>query len=320
MQKFMESRSGKWRRLEELTARASKFRLRGLSGEEVREFGRLYRRTAADLAIAREEVKDKRLVNYINHLVGRAHGVIYRSEASGFRSIFTFFQYELPAVFRQAFRPILLAFLISIASAAFAFVVTSMDESFADQIMPGLKDDIRAHRNWTDELNRANPLGATLIQTNNIRVTFYAFAGGLTLGIGTFLVMVENGLMLGVVIQLCIKYKFWDVLIFMCGHGVIELSAIFIAGGAGFLMARSFLMPGNLRRIDALVTNGMIAVKLAMGCILMLLIAGTIEGFISPAHIPAVYKFSISAISAVALVVYFLKPDLRMGNVAGSSA
>ncbi|HXI91798.1 MAG TPA: stage II sporulation protein M, partial [Blastocatellia bacterium] len=81
---FLESRLGKWKRLEELTARVSRLRLNSLSGEEVREFGQLYRRTAADLAIAREELSDQRLVNYLNYLVGRAHGAIYRSESSGF--------------------------------------------------------------------------------------------------------------------------------------------------------------------------------------------------------------------------------------------
>ena len=90
-----------WKRLEELTARVSRFRLRTLSGAEVREFGRLYRRTAADLAIAREEVRDQRLVNYLNHLVGRAHGAIYRSESSGFGVFLDFFRYEFPAVFRK---------------------------------------------------------------------------------------------------------------------------------------------------------------------------------------------------------------------------
>src|SRR5215831_21297576 len=110
LKNFLESRLGKWKRLEDLTARASKVRLTNLSGDEVREFGRLYRRTAADLAIAREEVRDGRLVNYLNHLVGRAHGAIYRSESSGFGGILTFYRYEFPAVFRKTFRSTLLAF------------------------------------------------------------------------------------------------------------------------------------------------------------------------------------------------------------------
>src|SRR5215470_9682651 len=120
MRNVLEARRDKWSRLEELIAKASHLRLRGLSGEEVREFGRLYRRTAADLAIAREEVQDKRLVNYLNHLVTRAHGTIYRSESSGFGGIVTFFRYEFPSLFRKCFRMILFSFALTLFSGVFA--------------------------------------------------------------------------------------------------------------------------------------------------------------------------------------------------------
>jgi uncharacterized membrane protein SpoIIM required for sporulation len=111
------------------------------------------------------------------------------------------------------------------------------------------------------------------------------------------------------VLSLCFRYRFWDIPIFVSAHGVIELTAIFIAGGAGLLIGKALLMPGNVRRIDALVTNGRLAIKLILGCIPMLLIAGLIEGFISPAHIPAAFKFSISILSALLMTMYFLKSD-----------
>jgi len=318
MKSAFENRREKWSRLEELIGRATHLRLRGLSGEEVREFGRLYRRTAADLAIAREEVEDKRLVNYLNHLVTRAHGTIYRSDSSGFGGIVTFFRYDFPAVFRKSFKPIFLSFALSVLAAIFAYVVCWHDEGFADRMMPSIRQDIIAHRDWTQHINEANPLWSTAIQTNNITVTFYAFAGGMLLGIGTLFVLIQNGLMLGMVVSLCIRHRFWDPLIFMSGHGVIELSAIFIAGGAGFMLARSILLPGDLTRRDALVTNGLIGVKLIMGCVPMLLIAGLIEGFISPSHVPPAFKLAISGVSALALVVYFIKPDLRKSGGRGA--
>jgi len=309
LKNFLETRLGKWKRLEELTARASRLRLRSLSGEEVREFGQLYRRTAADLAIAREEVRDQRLVNYLNHLVARAHGAIYRSESSGFGVFVSFFRYEFPAVFRSTFYYTLTAFLVFIVAAVFAGTAVILDEGFADRIAPQLKQSIAEHHNWTESVNNANPLASTSIQTNNINVTFYAFAGGLLAGIGTLWVLAQNGLLLGMVLSLCFRYRFWEIPIFVSAHGVIELTAIFIAGGAGLLIAKALLMPGDLRRIDALVTNGRLAIKLILGCIPMLLIAGLIEGFISPAHIPATFKFSISAMSALLMAIYFLKPD-----------
>jgi uncharacterized membrane protein SpoIIM required for sporulation len=309
LKNFLESRLKKWKRLEELTARASRLRLKSLSGEEVREFGQLYRRTAADLAIAREEVRDQRLVNYLNHLVARAHGAIYRSESSGFGVFVSFFRYDFPAVFRKTFSYTLTAFLVFIAAAVFAGTACILDEGFADRIAPQLKQSIAEHHNWTESVNNANPLASTSIQTNNINVTFYAFAGGLLAGIGTLWVLAQNGLLLGMVLSLCFRYRFWEIPIFVSAHGVIELTAIFIAGGAGLLIGKALLMPGDFRRIDALVENGRLAIKLILGCIPMLLIAGLIEGFISPAHIPATFKFSISALSALLMTIYFLKPD-----------
>jgi uncharacterized membrane protein SpoIIM required for sporulation len=311
LKNFLESRLEKWKRLEELTARVSRFRLKNLSGEEVREFGRLYRRTAADLAIAREEVRDQRLVNYLNHLVGRAHGAIYRSESTGFGVFLDFFRYEFPTLFRKTFGYILTSFLLFILAAAFAWGACFFDEGFADQMSSRLKQDIMSHRNWTESVNEANPIASTSIQANNITVTFLAFAGGVLVGLGTVWVLIQNGLMLGMVMGLCVKYKFWEIPTFVAAHGVIELTAIFIAGGAGLMVGKALLMPGDLRRIDALVTNGLQAVKLIMGCIPMLLIAGLIEGFISPAHIPSAIKFTISFMSAIAMTAYFLKPDRR---------
>src|SRR5215510_11417266 len=136
---FLDSRLAKWKKLEELTARASRLRLRSFTGDEVREFGRLYRRTAADLAIAREEVRDQRLVNYLNHLVARAHGAIYRSESSGFGVFRDFLRYEFPAAFRQAFAYILTSFLLFVFTAAFGFGVSFLDERFTEKTYPGLR-------------------------------------------------------------------------------------------------------------------------------------------------------------------------------------
>lgn len=305
LKNFLESRIGEWKRLEELTARASRYRLKNLKGDEVREFGRLYRRTAADLAIAREEVRDRRLVNYLNHLVSRAHGAIYRSESSGFGVFLSFFRHELPEVFRKTFPYTLTSFLIFFLPAVFAFVMCFLDEEFAVRVEPQLRDMIASGQNWTEGINKINPLAATSIQANNITVTFIAFAGGLLFGVGTLLILAHNGLLIGLVMGLCVKYKFWAVPIFVSAHGVIELTAIFIAGGAGLLLGKALLMPGDLRRIDALVTNGSLAIKLILGCIPMLLIAGLIEGFVSPAHISPYYKYSVSALSALLMIIYF---------------
>ena len=100
-----------------------------------------------------------------------------------------------------------------------------------------------------------------------------------------------------------------DSLEFVAGHAVLEFTAIFIAGGAGLMIGLSLLLPGERTRVEALIENGVTAVKLMAGCFPMFLIAGCIEGFISPLPIHYGYRFAVSAATAIALTAYLLKPD-----------
>src|SRR5215204_7063448 len=104
MNRFINDRKDNWRRLEDLLGLLHGTSLRGLSKIEVREFGELYRRAAADLAIARAETRDPKLINYLNSLVIRAHGKIYRAEGEGAGLIWKFFTEELPQMFRANWR------------------------------------------------------------------------------------------------------------------------------------------------------------------------------------------------------------------------
>src|SRR5439155_20820616 len=138
-------------------------------------------------------------------------------------------------------------------------------------------------------------------------VTFYAFAFGAMLGVGTLFYMAFNGANIASVIALTHKAGFArDLLTFMVGHGVIELSCIFIAGGAGLLIGSAMIMPGDLSRADALKTRGMEAVRLMLGVAILLVIAGIIEGFISPAPINPRIKFIIAGVTGMALYSYLL--------------
>lgn len=308
-----------WRRLEELVDAVRTSRLTFLSRDEVRELTRLYRRTAADLAIARQEVRDPMLVNYLNGLVGRAHGLIYRNEGSGFRVVVDFFRYEFPATFRKTFGYTAAAFLLTVVFAGLGAIATSADESFSETIAPGLREQVIAHHNWTDKINSANPVHSALIQQNNISVCALAFGGGMLAGLGTLYILMFNGLMIGSVVMLCVRYDFHEILVFMAGHGVLELTAIFISGGAGFMLAGALIRPGDLSRLDALLVKGRDAIVLMLGCAVMLMIAGTIEGFVSPAPIHYGWKLAVSVTSAILMTSYFLIPDRRQTQTARGS-
>ncbi|MBI4468494.1 MAG: stage II sporulation protein M [Acidobacteria bacterium] len=274
----------------------------------MREFSRFYRRAAADLARERAEGTDPHSVYYLNQLVGRAHSLIYRTRRGEFYSIARFYRYEFPEAVRRAWPYVLSAFGIFLAAGIASFLVTYADEEFSAIVAPGMQAQISARKNWTEAIAGFSALAASGIMTNNIMVTFLAFALGITAGVGTFWVLAFNGLMLGSIVSLCVKYRFSPILIFVTAHGVLELSAIFIAGGAGLMIGHALIAPGRLTRRDALADQSRRAVRLVMGCIPLLVLAGLIEGFLSPAPVSAVIKFIVAGLSGMALMLYIMKP------------
>lgn len=308
--RFIKERKSVWQRLEELLELLDRMTLRRLHREEVRELGRIYRRTASDLAIARAESRDPRLVNYLNSLVIRAHGRIYRADPQGGARIRNFFARDFPRSFRRTWRYTATAFGVFLVFSSIAFFGTRHDPDFSEfaGISPYFRESVINHRKrWWERLNEANQIGSTQIFTNNIRVTFYAFALGAMFGLGTLYILAFNGASFGAIIALTYRAGFGnDLLSFVVGHGVIELSCIFIAGGAGFLIGTALLMPGDLSRGDALKSRGMEAVRLIVGCIPLLVVAGIIEGFISPQPISPAIKIGIGALTGITLYSYLL--------------
>src|SRR2546421_228665 len=308
--RFISERKNVWQRLEELLQLLDRMTLRKLHREEVRELGRIYRRTASDLAIARAESRDPRLINYLNSLVIRAHGRIYRADAQGGKRIRQFFTRELPQTFRRTWRYTFVSFSVFALFAIFGFVGSRYDTEFSELVgvNPAFRETyIETKTHWWESLNDSNQEGASMIMTHNIQVTIYTFALGATCGVGTLFYLAFNGANIASVLALTYRAGFGnDLVTFMVGHGVIELSCIFIAGGAGLLIGSALLMPGDLSRADALKSRGKEAVRLMMGVAVLLVVAGIIEGFISPAPIPAAIKFSVAAITGLALYSYLL--------------
>ena len=308
--RFITNRKTAWQRLEDLLKLLDTASLGRLNKDEVRELGRIYRRTASDLAIARAESRDPRLVNYLNSLVIRAHGRIYRADAQGGKRVRLFFTRELPQTFRRTWRYTLLAFLVFTTFGILSYVATHYDPEFSELVgvNPAFRETfIETKTPWWEDLNESNQEGASFIMTNNILVTIYTFAFGGLCGIGTLFYLAFNGANIASVLALTYRAGFGnDLVTFMAAHGVVELSCIFIAGGAGLLIGSAILMPGDLTRADALRTRGMEAVRLMMGVALLLVVAGIIEGFVSPAPIDPRIKYSVAAISGVALYSYLL--------------
>jgi uncharacterized membrane protein SpoIIM required for sporulation len=309
--RFVSERKDAWQRLEDLLRLLDRTGFRRLGREEVRELGRIYRRTASDLAIARAESRDPRLVNYLNNLVIRAHGRIYRADASeGRNRLWRLFARDFPQTFRRTWRYTALAFLTFFLFAALSFLATWLDPEFSELggVDPLMREVILNMRpRWWERINAANQIEASGIMVNNIWVMMRAFALGAIFGLGALYEMGRFGLHVGAFLSLTYRADFGNELVtFMVGHGVLELSCVFIAGGAGTLFGSAILMPGDLSRADALRLRGRDAVRLLAGCIPLLVVAGIIEGFVSPAPIAPAIKYGVGILTGVALYAYLL--------------
>jgi uncharacterized membrane protein SpoIIM required for sporulation len=277
---------------------------------EVREFGELYRRAAADLAIARAESRDAKLINYLNGLVIRAHGRIYRAEGEGANLIWNFFSHDFPVAFRRNWRYMAVAGAVFCAFLVFGFIATWIDTDFTHFVMlSGITDNIRANEQWWRSLNEANPVGASFILSNNIVVSIRAFAMGALFGIGAVFDIAFFGAHVGSAFAACYKLDpvFGNAFAsFVVGHGVIEISTVIFCAGSGMMIGYAIVNPGDLTRSQALKSKGLDAARIVAGCAFFLVIAGVIEGFLSPSDLPPAVKFGTGIATGVAMFSYLL--------------
>lgn len=307
-----------WQRLADLLAAVKVGGFAKLESAEILEFGRQYRRAAAELSFQRSRQVDPERVIFLNDLVGECYPFIYVSPRRPWPSISKFYLQEFPRAIRQHFIWVLIAFMVSMIPAVVGAVLVSRDRAVARQVLPGqLLDGTETqnerHRKSTDWMPAdTRPSVAAFIITNNIKVCILTFAGGILAGVVTILLLISNGLMLGIVgagVALdggVTSTNFWA---FVAPHGVFELTAIFISGGAGLLLGYALLNPGNVPRRVALIESGKEALKLMLGVASMLVIAGFIESFFSPiepTYMPSEIKFIVAGIEAVLLSSYFI--------------
>jgi uncharacterized membrane protein SpoIIM required for sporulation len=318
---WIEKRRLHWTRLERLMEISGRRGVSALSPAELQELALLYRQTASDLASVREDPTSNHLALYLNQLLGRAHNLIYMGRKASGRGMWTFFKDEYPAIFRETFPDTLTAFVIFLAAAFAGFLMGIADPSFSRHVLgPGMIETIEKHKMWTDSIVTIKAAASSAILTNNISVAFATFALGITAGIGTVYMMLVNGLLMGVVSVACwregMSLSLWS---FVAAHGVLELPAIFIAGGAGLGIARGLLFPGSLPRRESLVRAGARSVRLVLGTIPMLLIAGFVEGFVSPTNLPYSVKFMLAGGLFTLLVLYLLRKPSANASLASTT-
>jgi uncharacterized membrane protein SpoIIM required for sporulation len=307
----METQQRQWQELARILDKVDRQGLRGLQAEELIDLGRLYRRAAADLARARTAGLDPRQIQQLNGLVGRAYAHVYTTETRGAGSVAAFFTREFPQSVRRCLPFIGTAFAVFFVASLLGLLATYQNPHAPDALLgPGwgavVESIAQRHTGTKDWLpGEERPLASSMIMTNNIYVSILAFTLGIFGCLGTLFLMFHNGLMMGAVAagvdQRGVGLGFWA---FVAPHGSLELPAIFIAGGAGLLLGYALINPGELSRRIALQQAGGEAVKLILGVAAMLVVAGIIEGFFSPALLPESLKFTLAIALEIALVAY----------------
>jgi uncharacterized membrane protein SpoIIM required for sporulation len=307
---WINKRTPHWERLTSLVAAAGQNRLRGLSRSELQELALLYRQVASDLSTLRQDRTSAALAAQVNHLLARAHHIIYSSRRSSWRSFFLFLRDGYPRVFRQQIGYVFAALVLMLVGTLLAAAFTLANPRFAAPILgPEVMASIERHEMWTQSIVSVAPQAASGIMTHNITVSVFAFAGGLLFGFGSVYLLFLNGLMLGAVAVACqqagMAVPLWS---FVVPHGSLELPAIVITGAAGLRMGYGMLFPGIYTWKDSVSRAGAEAVRLVSGTIPMLFIAGCLEGFFSPSAAPVALKFSVGAGLFLLLLIWLFRP------------
>lgn len=304
-EKFISSNSHLWKELEAFSTKIDKKGISHLSSEEVRRFLHVFRQCSHHLAYSRTHYSGSNTSLYLNSLLSKCHSHVYAVKKVSPGYPLKYIGIIFPKLLRKFKWYVLASFAFFLLGAIVSFISVFYDTSNATLFLPssvlsGAKSSGSHASNWN------YPLMSSTIMINNITVALRAFVFGITLGLGTIYVLFYNGLTLGALTALMYRngdvIRYWSLIL---PHGIIELTAIFISGAAGLIIAKSILLPGIYSRKHSIVKGSKDAVSLIGGVIFLLVIAGTIEGFFTPLNISPIVKLFFAGVTFVLLAAYF---------------
>ncbi len=307
-QQFININSNTWRELENLTAKIEKRGIKSLPSDDIKSFLRMFRQSSHHLAYARTHYPQSSIIAYLNSLIGRCHSHIYAVKKVSPMALIKYITTIFPKLLKEWKTYIIASFLFFFAGFLISFLMVLYSPDNASMFLPKQYiDSVTNSQLGASQWNDA--LMSSQIMVNNIKVSLMAFVLGITLGAGTIYVLFQNGYILGSLAGLVYVYsdpvRFWSLIL---PHGVIELTAIFISGAAGLMIAKSLLIPGEYTRSHSLIDGAKKSVSLIWGVIFLLVIAGIIEGFFTPLNISYYTKLCFAGLTAVVLALYFSIP------------
>lgn len=301
---FVTAHRGSWARLQQLVRRAQ--RPARLSAAEIDELVSLYQRTATHLSLVQSRSPDAQLIADLSRLTAAARGVITGSRDPSFSDVARYLKITLPAALYRsarwwvpvAFANIAVMFALGIWMGTHPHVITSLVPS--DAVRQLVEHDFKNYYS-------AHPATdfAARVWTNNALVAAGSLALGVFLGLPTLYLLWANCVNVGVSGGiLAANGKLGEFFALILPHGMLELTAVFIAAGTGLRIGWTVIDPGPRRRADALAAEGRPAFAVALGLVGVLLVSGVIEAFVTPSPLPTWARISIGAIVEIAFLAY----------------
>jgi uncharacterized membrane protein SpoIIM required for sporulation len=315
---FRREREGVWRELERLVARAEKAGVRRLTAEQVARLPLLYRATLSSLSVARAISLDRNLVDYLESLCARAYFCVYGATMPVGQVLGGFVRHRFPATVRRYRWHVAMAGLFLLLGILVAHVLVSRDADwfyiFVDETYAQGRDPAATTAELREVLydndNTTRELGAfaSFLFTHNAWVGILAFSLGFLAGIPVYILLFSTGLMAGAFGALYasrgLGVEFWG---WILPHGVTELSAVVLCGGAGLILAQALVFPGRYSRLRNLALKGREAGVIVLGAVGMFFIAGMIEGFFRQLVHDAMIRYMVALTSLVLWIYYFAR-------------
>ncbi|HEY5274045.1 MAG TPA: stage II sporulation protein M [Acidimicrobiales bacterium] len=283
---LLRERQPEWAELDSLVSATRSRRNRGGSANLLR-IATLYRSASADLVALRQRWPRDPRVEELTQIVTQAHTIVYgETEPAIKRGVVSFFTHRFWQLVRDRPRTLMLAVLLVLIPALLGALWAWVDPGQASLFAPGAIQAVTLHRAHGANLGiptAQQSAFASTIFTHNILVALLAFAGGLTGGLLTAYLLITNGLLLGVFAGLAIGAGTESVFVqLVIPHGLLEMSCIAVSGTAGFRLARALIDPGPRTRAAAVSSEATAALELVAGVAVCLVVAGSVEGFVTP--------------------------------------
>lgn len=307
VKQFIKQHREEWEQLEHLVTTLNKKRA-SITGVKINQFHRLYQKVAQHLSYSQTFFPKEEVTPYLNALVSKSHNLLYKDQVSSIKQVRYFFSTKFIGLLIEQWKFVIVAMILFIVGAVGSFFSVVNDPLHLYSILPAeIAQGVDPEQLGSSDGEVDSSLMSASIMTNNIKVAILAFAGGVTFGLLTVYLMIYNGIIVGALAGLFWHYgKSYDFWAYIVPHGMIELTAIFIAGGAGLLMGYKLFVPVNLSRGYQLKEQAKRSVQLMLGTIPLFIIAGVIEGFITPAAISLEAKYIVAFLTVIGLILYVI--------------